>query len=73
MVILIIKGSIEAKYGLIGLKGLIGSYSAFMRNLVQIRSWVTEHPSKGFSNQWSYLEFQASTLSIARLPGTSKK
>ena len=43
-----------------------------MRSLVQIRSWVTEHPSKGFSNQRLYLEFQASTLSIAACPGQVK-
>ena len=38
-------------------KGLIGSYTAFMGNLVQIRPLVTQDPSKGFSNQRSYIEF----------------
>ena len=28
-----------------------------MRNLVQIRPLVTKHPSKGFNNLRSYLEF----------------
>ena len=41
----------------VGFKALIVSYNAIMENLVQIRPLVTQHPSKTFSNQRSYIEF----------------
>ena len=41
-------------------KGLIGSYTAIMGNLAQIRLLVTQHSGKFFSNQRSYLEYHGS-------------
>ena len=38
-------------------RGLIGNYTAMIGNLVQIQPLVTQHPTKGFSKQRSYLEF----------------